>query len=150
MREGRDRYIVVALYAVTVLYMGLIFYLSSLPSIEQPGPLGKIPEVDKVEHAGEFFVLGLLLSLAFQRTPSVRRNAWSMAIFVAVLYALSDELHQNFVSGRTMDALDLLADTAGITLASLLGEWLRASRASGRGQVRPTVALKKGMLDSEE
>lgn len=152
MSKGRDRLILVGLYTVTFLYMGLIFYLSSLTSIDQPGPLGKIPEVDKLEHASEFFVLGALLSLAFQRTPSlpVRMNAWSLALLVAILYAFTDEMHQSFVSGRTTDALDLLADTVGISVASLLGAWLREARASGRTTDRPPVTLTKAMPDSEE
>ena len=153
MRGGQDRAIAMALYVITALYMVLIFYLSSLTTIEQPGPLGGLPQVDKLEHSGEFFFLGLLLSLAFQYTPSptVRRTSWALAILVAVLYAASDEMHQFVIPGRSTDALDLLADTAGIALASLIGEWLRERRAihPEANAARP-IPHSRSMQDSEE
>jgi VanZ family protein len=153
MRDGRDRSITLALYIITVLYMGMIFYLSSMSAIPQPGPLDKIPEVDKLEHASEYLGLGLLLVLSFQRTPSrtVRYNSWPLALLVAVLYAFSDEAHQMFVSGRTSDLLDILADTAGVSVACLLGTWLYETRASRLKKApAPSVALTKSMTDSEE
>jgi VanZ family protein len=153
MREGQDRAVALALYTITVLYMGLIFYLSSLSSIPQPGPLDKIPEVDKLEHASEYLGLGLLLVLSFQQTPSrmVRSNSWPLALLIAVLYAFSDEAHQMFVSGRTSDLLDVLADTAGVTVACLLGTWFHETRASRTKRITaPSVVLTKGMTDSEE
>ena len=153
MRGGQDRAIAMALYVITAFYMVLIFYLSSLTTIEQPGPLGGLPQVDKLEHSGEFFLLGLLLSLAFQYTPSltVRRTSWALAILVAVLYAVSDEMHQLLIPGRSTDALDLLADTAGIALASLLGEWFRERRVAhpGSNAAKP-VPSPRSKQDSEE
>lgn len=148
MHGGRDQRIAAVLYMITFVYMGLIFYLSSLTAIEQPGPLGKVPQVDKLEHAGEFFVLAMLLSFSFQWTnaPTVRRNAWALTLLFAILYALSDELHQSFVEGRTMDALDLLADTAGITVASLLGAWYQWRPAAGAVPKRSLPTAQ----DSEE
>jgi len=141
------------LYTITVLYMGLIFYLSSLSSIPQPGPLSKIPEVDKLEHASEYLGLGLLLVLSFQHTPSrmVRYNSWPLALLVAVLYAFSDEAHQMFVTGRSSDLLDILADTAGVAVACFLGTWFYETKASRLKKATvPSVALTKAMTDSEE
>ena len=41
----------------------------------------------------------------------------------AVLYGISDEFHQSFVSGRTPAMADLLADAVG-ALAAISGSWL--------------------------
>lgn len=42
-------------------------------------------------------------------------------IICAGLFALSDEMHQYFVPGRSAEIADWLADMAGIILAWLLG-----------------------------
>jgi len=150
MSGPKNRTLTMALYIVTVLYMVLIFYLSSLHNIQQPGPLDDFPSVDKIEHASEYFVLGLLLALCFQRTPSIGPDwqSWGLVLLVGLTYALSDEFHQSFVSGRSADLLDLLADTAGISVGCLAGAWI--SNRSVDKAVLPSIPLKKGMTDSEE
>jgi VanZ family protein len=37
-----------------------------------------------------------------------------------VLYGVSDEWHQSFVSGRTSDLLDVAADASGASLAAVV------------------------------
>lgn len=61
-------------------------------------------------------MLGALLYLATGR-------AW-LAVLLASLYGVSDEVHQAFVPGRSADLLDWLADTAGAAVAvSLVRLW---------------------------
>jgi VanZ family protein len=150
MSAPKDRALTMVLYVSTVLYMVMIYTLSSLHSIQQPGPLGDLPSVDKIEHACEYFVLGLLLALCFQRTPSVGPNWQSLALglLIGIIYGFSDELHQTFVSGRSADLLDLLADTAGVTFGCLVAAWTGGPRAEEGPS--PAFPLKKGMTDSEE
>ena len=150
MSGSKDRTLTIALYIVTVLYVVLIFYLSSLHNIQQPGPLDNFPSVDKIEHASEYFVLGLLLALCFQRTPSIGPDwqSWALVLLLGTIYAISDEFHQSFVSGRSADLLDLLADTAGVTVGCFVGAW--ASRPSTKDAILPSILFKKGMTDSEE
>jgi VanZ family protein len=150
MSGSKAGLLTMALYIVTVSYMVMIFYLSSLHNIQQPGPLDNFPSVDKIEHASEYFVLGLLLALCFQRTPSIGPDwqSWALVLLIGTIYGISDEFHQSFVSGRSADLLDLLADTTGVCVGCLVGAW--TSKPSSKEAVLPSIVLKKGTTDSEE
>jgi VanZ family protein len=149
MSTPKDRALTMFLYVATVLYMVMIYSLSSLHNIQQPGPLDNLPSVDKIEHACEYLVLGFLLALCFQRTPSIGPNWQSLALglLIGIIYAFSDEFHQSFVSGRSSDLLDLLADTTGVAFGCLVGAWVSGPRSEDSG---PSVPLGKSMTDSEE
>ena len=99
--------------------MGLIFYLSSQAQSALP-PL--ISGLDKLLHALEYAILGGLWIRALDNQFS--RNSLAtlkfLAFFVAVLYAASDEFHQKFVSGRSADFFDWLADSSGAALGSFV------------------------------
>lgn len=89
-----------------------------LPPVEQEYHLSQLTSVVREgAHLAEFAALSLfagLFALTF-RKPFLRSAA---AVFVfCVLYALSDELHQLCVPGRTFQLLDLAMDSIG----SLLG-----------------------------
>ncbi|MBI4328946.1 MAG: VanZ family protein [Chloroflexi bacterium] len=105
----------VALRALpALLWMGLIFYLSSLSHLEAPGEVERLLPLpgDVIGHVGECAVLGVLLAVAFLST----RWRWVAAFAVALLYGLSDELHQVFVPGRAASWEDILADAIGAVL----------------------------------
>jgi len=82
------------------------------------------PPWDKLYHAGNFGVLAALLYLA-------TGQAW-LAVLLASLYGVSDELHQAFVPGRSADAADWLADTTGALVAVLFLQLWRRRRAGAR------------------
>ena len=150
MRKGTRSVLSAVFGVLAVLHMVLIFYLSSLSSIAQPGPLEDVPSIDKVEHGAEYFLLAglLFLSFHFSSSKGIMAQAWQLAMLVSVLFAISDEAHQWFVPGRELDLLDLLVDTAGITVACLVGAW--AASAGSLPRTAPSVKLDKAMLDSEE
>jgi VanZ family protein len=102
-------------FVPALLWAAVIFALSSQSDL--PGPSLPVVGTDKLAHAGEYAVLTLLL-LAADRG----RRPW-LWVAVAILYAMSDELHQLLVPQRQADLLDLLADSAGAVLAAAL--WLR-------------------------
>lgn len=110
----------IALWAPVVLYMAVIFGLSSIsrpPSM----PGGS----DKVLHALSYGVLGFLFARALTRghEPVTMRVALLTVCFGAV-YGASDELHQYFNPPRAVEAADLLADTIGAGLgAGALYAW---------------------------
>jgi VanZ family protein len=94
-----------------LLWAGLIFSLSSIPSLDTG--LGTWDVVlRKLAHLAEYAILGMLAYRAVRREP--------LAIALASAYAATDELHQAFVSGRHGSPLDWLIDTGGVVAGVLL------------------------------
>jgi len=95
----------VSAWLPVVLWAGLIFGLSSIPSLGTG--LGTWDLVlRKCAHAVEYAVFGFLLLRAIgSALPS---------LLLGVLYAASDELHQHFVAGRHASPYDVLIDSAGV------------------------------------
>ncbi len=107
------------------LYCGLIFWLSSQPTIPAPE---LFPQQDKLAHMAAYAVMGLLAWRSFShRLPKQAQLAVASIVF-ASLYGASDEWRQSFVPGRNADALDWLADCLGAAMA-VLYLWLRFSSA---------------------
>ena len=69
----------------------------------------------KLGHWSEYFVFALLVLRALRRQsygyPKLRHNAFTAAI--VFFYAVSDELHQLFVPGRSASLADVLLDSLG-------------------------------------
>lgn len=84
--------------------------------------------IRKAAHVTEYAVLGGLLVATFRQAAVLHDAAaahmplkvWAGAIIIAVLYACTDELHQVFVPGREGQPTDVLIDTAGILVGSLV------------------------------
>jgi VanZ family protein len=106
---------------------GVIFWLSHQPSLRLVPPL--FPFQDKVLHAAEFAVLGLMLFL--NRDMFGTRLRWVWMALAGILYAAADEVHQSFVVGRDCSAGDFLADCAGLLLILLILRWSRKGRPEG-------------------
>lgn len=95
--------------------MGVIFYLSAQPDLSSG--LGTIDLIGrKFVHAAEF---GLLAFLWWRALRGRGRGAILAALAIAVAYAVTDEWHQSFVSGRDGNPLDVAIDSAGAALAAL-------------------------------
>ena len=105
-------------------WMGLLFYLSSQPTLETPA---LFPAQDKLFHALAYGVLGSFLLLTLPAAQDGARYGWRQiqtATLIASLYGFSDEFHQSFVPGRQADVWDWVADTTGALLAASLLAWL--------------------------
>ncbi|MBI4835621.1 MAG: VanZ family protein [Planctomycetes bacterium] len=85
-----------------VLYAGLIFYISSGPLPEIPGPL-QIEYIDLVAHALEYALFTWLAYRAFGTIKALRKQGLFITLLISILYGFSDELHQYSVPGRQMD-----------------------------------------------
>ena len=98
-----------------------IFFASSIASSD-------IPDVfsgqDTLFHIFEYTILALLLNRALKNSGSSALLRRPRRIFLVILscfiYALSDELHQIFVPGRTNSMLDLFFDGFGILIGSVI------------------------------
>lgn len=77
--------------------------------------------IRKLGHVSEYFLLAILLMRAlkgqFIGQPAKRRIVWSISL--AVIYAVSDELHQAFVPSRTASLVDVMIDSFGGIIGSL-------------------------------
>jgi len=108
---------VVTLWLPVVAWAGLIFALSSIPSLGTG--LGAWDTVlRKLAHVAEYATLGALLLRALGREAP--------ALGAGVAYAASDELHQHFVRGRHGAPVDIAIDGAGVAFGMLV--WLWATR----------------------
>ncbi len=68
-----------------------------------------------------FYFLGGLLIFGFLNTFNLRlRNKIIWTIIIGFIYAMSDEFHQSFVSGRWGQFRDVCIDTSGVILATLI------------------------------
>ncbi|MGH2995117.1 MAG: VanZ family protein [Gaiellaceae bacterium] len=105
------------IWAPVVLWAGLIFTLSSIPSLDSG--LGTWDLVlRKLAHFVEYAILGALVLRTLRREP--------LAVLLGSAYALTDEVHQAFVTGRQGSPLDWALDTAGVILGVVLfARWPR-------------------------
>ena len=104
-----------------MLWCGVIFYLSSVPSLES----GFATPVDwmlrKVAHVAEYAVLTWLLFRALHDGKHAnKKTAIYLAAGLALLYASSDEFHQRFVPGRQGRVRDVAVDAIGIAAAGVI------------------------------
>jgi VanZ family protein len=99
-----------------IAWAAAIFIQSSLSYIDTPD-LG-FDLQDKLFHAIEYAILGFLLrrALVFQGNQFVQRNAGWLTILIGGTFAISDEIHQLFVPGRSGEIADAIADCVGIIL----------------------------------
>lgn len=112
-----------SLWFPVILYMALIFGLSSIPA-----PPALPDGVDKDAHALLYAGLGGLLvrALAGGWRRRVTIAAAGLAVAIAAVYGVSDEFHQSFVPPRQVETLDVVADAVGACLAAgALYAWSR-------------------------
>jgi VanZ family protein len=102
--------------------MGLIFALSSIPSIDTRLEPTYDFTVKKFAHVTVYGILTLFLFKALQMHIKQKGYAILTAALVAVLYAFSDEWHQTFVPGREGTLRDVAFDAIGAVGMSI---WLR-------------------------
>lgn len=97
-----------------------IFIQSSMSYINTPD-LG-FDWQDKLLHAIEYAILGFLLrrALAFQDNRFLREHVNWATILIGSSYAISDEIHQFYVPGRSSDLSDVIADVVGITVVIMI------------------------------
>lgn len=126
-----------------ILWMLLIFYLS-----HQPGAASSelssgvtdaiikfassfIPSADfnldflehfvrKNAHFFAYFILGVFVLNALSRGKRMTVFKAGMALTICMLYAISDELHQYFIPGRSAEVRDVLIDSSGALTGILI------------------------------
>ncbi|MDD5775850.1 MAG: VanZ family protein [Candidatus Omnitrophica bacterium] len=119
MAAGRPRY-----WFPVLFFMWYIFYVSG-----QTGD--DIPSLFAFQDVVFHFCIYALLGWSFARALFFEMPRAGMLKIVCVcavfglLYGVSDEYHQSFVSGRSSEIFDIVIDTAGSLFGGILVRWLR-------------------------
>ena len=98
-----------------LIYMVVILGLSSLPGDNIPKSW--LLSFDKLIHLIEYFILGILLMKSMR---NVSTKMLMVVIPFGMFFGIIDEYLQSFISGRYSSGLDVLADTIGVVIGSLL------------------------------
>ncbi len=125
-----------------VLWMGLIFSLSNQPASDSTelsdgfisNTIGNVYKVfnknissdelndikvkythpvRKMAHFTIYMILGILVTLLVREYNVSFYKCLFISLLVCLLYSISDEVHQLFVSGRSGEIRDVLIDTSG-------------------------------------
>ena len=117
-----------SLWLPVIVWAAVIFAFSSIPSLGTG--LGVWDTIlRKGAHMTEYAILGVLLLRALGRELP--------ALALGAAYAITDEIHQHFVSGRHASPVDVLIDTAGVAIGVFLVSRLFQTRpVPGTAQVR--------------
>ena len=128
-KESKPKAWSVVFWVLSAACMGVIFWFSSRTATESTGQSNVFVEwlenlfgknelwvfiVRKSAHCLEFAGLGLLLSAAMYFTKG--KPCFLLPLGISSLYAVSDEIHQNFVEGRSCEFRDWAIDTVGALL----------------------------------
>lgn len=137
-------------WAAVLICMILIFNLSS-QTAKQSNELSKfvtrvivnvvkivLPESDfnarslngiirKNAHFFAYLALGVLIINAFMRNGMSVYRSIALTLLICIVYAVSDEFHQMFVTGRGASVTDVLIDSAGTSVG--IGGYMLIRRA---------------------
>lgn len=107
-------------FTLPAIILALVIFIASsfetVPFVDE-----KILGWDKLLHMSVYFLLTILIQIAI----AANKPNWSnkkiaaVSVIMALMYALSDEIHQYFVPGRVCDIWDFAADAMGIALSMI-------------------------------
>ncbi len=101
-----------------ILWMGLIFFLSSQPTLPRYPNEMVDTILKKTGHVVEYAILAFLFHRVFSKgTDTIRIQPLLISFALSSLYAASDEYHQTFVPGRNGTPVDVVIDALGAVLA---------------------------------
>lgn len=129
-------------WTLLISWMVLIFYLSHQPATQSNGLSTGITKkvietvemiasnldidirsfnhiIRKNEHLFAYLILGILVSNGVMSNQPVSKKNIMLALFICVLYAISDEVHQLFIPGRSGQIKDVFIDSAGAVVGIL-------------------------------
>lgn len=95
------------------LWAAVIFAFSSIKQVQVSQFFIWDFIAKKIAHVSEY---AILYTLIFRAT----RGQWKKSLALTMLYAISDEIHQKFVPGRTSSIYDLGFDMSGANIAGYI------------------------------
>ena len=76
--------------------------------------------VRKLAHVTIYLILGILVFLYLNEYNINYKHLIMLSILICFIYAISDEIHQLFIPGRSGEIRDVLIDTLGSFIGSIL------------------------------
>ena len=130
LREKPKRTIRIVATLAAIIWAVLIFVLSSIPTSGYPEHPGFL---NYVAHFCEYAIFAVFLTLAINGPKRALWKSALIAVLIASVYAVTDELHQYFTnlfydSGRQGDPMDWLTDTLGALVGAAATIWYISSR----------------------
>ena len=136
----------IIMWILVALWMGVIFYFSSFNGIDSTRQskgflyhtIGNIIDIfdkditleekeeiinkldhpiRKIAHITVYLILGILVCLAMNNYNLTNRSFLIYTIVICLLYSISDEIHQSFVSERSCEIKDVLIDSIGYLIS---------------------------------
>src|SRR5699024_4908630 len=87
----------------------------------------------KISYFFLYFMIGLLVINALKRHVSIKWKFVALSLIICILYAISDEVHQLFILGRSGEMRDVFIDSTGsatgIAVYILLSKTFRKIRS---------------------
>lgn len=94
--------------------------IQELNKNEKARVIDKIEDViRKIAHFSLYALVGFLLMALFSTYNINEKNKIISTIIIGAIYAISDEFHQSFISGRSGQVSDVFLDTLGVTVGGL-------------------------------
>ncbi len=103
-------------WMITLIIAIIIFYLSS-KTFQGSSKTGNL---SIIYHFFAFFFLAVFLLISLIKGEIKNRALFVTGIILAILYGVSDEIHQFFVPGRVFSIFDILTNSTGILLAGVI------------------------------
>ncbi|MBP3888453.1 MAG: VanZ family protein [Cellulosilyticum sp.] len=107
-------------YKFTIISVILVLVGILMPGDDVPS-VG-IPHLDKVVHCGMFGCVTVCYYWDYYKVYKKVPYLW-LTIVSVVLFGALTEIMQTYVPGRSCDYRDLIADTTGIMLATIVARW---------------------------
>jgi len=76
--------------------------------------------VRKIAHSMEYGILSFFIAFHLFALNLHKKKILLYSIFLSFFYAITDEIHQLFVPGRSGQIKDVLIDTSGALIASII------------------------------
>ena len=157
-----ERAVIIAWLPVAI-WMAVVFFFSAQPAEESVVLSGgltswlvnisqslPIPEAEmhalhgsvrKYAHFLVYLVLGLLVARALAKSRQLNRLTLLSALLVCVLYAVSDEVHQLYVPGRSGQVSDVLLDSAGSAVGIAFFFWYDRHRKNRKNKKKRSISV---------
>jgi VanZ family protein len=117
----------VSRWGMSIVMMAVIFFFSSTPGYQLPN----YGIIDTLVKKGGHMLGYSLLSLCYWRGLKWDKKYLGWSWVFAVLYALTDEFHQSFISGRHASLFDvILFDSTGAAIGLWVAQRIISPRKS--------------------